>query len=392
MLGQKLLLADDSITIQKVVELILAEEGIEIMAVNNGEEALDAVPSFQPDIILADIDMPKMNGYQLCERLKKEESTRDIPVILLTAAFEPVDEELAQQVQADDFLVKPFESQDLLSKIRSVLKASPAQEAGVEAEPAGDFMEAEAMALEESPSEDDDLWAVEEIPETLEAEEAELWQDDAGPGASLEELMGIEEDAGMEAEPLEGLEAEPLEGLEAEPLEGLEAETLEGLEAETVEGLEAETVEGLEDVTVEGLEDVTLEGLEAFEPVEAEAVTHKEQIKHTITPAAPDIAVPSSDEMKRIFERAVHEKITSLVTTLDVKGTFASNLQPILRETIEKILWEAAPDLIEKALREVMKESLGSLAKEIEKVIWETVPDLAETIISKEIERIRSEF
>ncbi len=368
MLGQKLLLADDSITIQKVVELILAEEGIEIKAVNNGEEALDAVPSFQPDIILADIDMPKMNGYQLCERLKKEGSTRDIPVILLTAAFEPVDEELAQQVQADDFLVKPFESQDLLSKIRSVLKASPAQEAEVEAEPGGDFMEAEAMALEEPLSGDDDLWAVEEIPETLEAVEEGLWQDDEGPGAGIEELVEIEEEAGLEAEPLEGLEAE------------------------TLEEVEAETVEELEDEAVEGLEDVTLEGLEAFEPAEAETVTHKEQIKHTITPAAPDIAVPSSDEMKRIFERAVNEKISSLVTTLDLQGTFASNLHPILRETLEKILWEVAPDLIEKALREVMKESLGSLTKEIEKVIWETVPDLAETIISKEIERIRSEF
>lgn len=367
MLGQKLLLADDSITIQKVVELILAEEGIEIRAVNNGEEALDAVPSFQPDIILADIDMPKMNGYQLCERLKKEESTRDIPVILLTAAFEPVDEELAQQVQADDFLVKPFESQDLLSKIRSVLKASPAQEAEVEAELAGDFMEAEAVEFEEPTSEDDDLWAVEEIPETLEAAEEDLWQDDAGPGADLEELVEIEEDSGLEAEPLEGLEAE-------------------------LEGIEAETVEELEDEGVMGLEDVTLEGLEAFEPVEAETVTHKEQIKHTITPAAPDIAVPSSDEMKRIFERAVNENISSLIANLDVQGTFTSNLHPILRETIEKILWEVAPDLIEKALREVMKESLGSLAKEIEKVIWETVPDLAETIISKEIERIRSEF
>jgi CheY-like chemotaxis protein len=372
-LGQKLLLADDSITIQKVVELILAEEGIEIRAVNNGEEALDAVPSFQPDIILADIDMPKMNGYQLCERLKKEESTRTIPVILLTAAFEPVDEELAQQVQADDFLVKPFESQDLLSKIRSVLKASPAPEVEAEAEYAGGVMEAEAMALEEPFSEDDDLWAVEEIPETLEAAEAELWQEEAGTGAGMEELLEIEEDT----------------GLEAEALEGLEAETMVGAEAETVEGVEDEAVEALEAAT---LEDETLEGLEAFEPVEAETVTHKERIKHAITPAAPDVAVPSSDEMKRMFERVVNERISSLVTELDVQGTFASNLQPILRETIEKILWEVAPDLIEKTLREVVKESLGSLSREIEKVIWETVPDLAETIISKEIERIRSEF
>ena len=69
-MARKLLLADDSITIQKVVELVLAEEGFEIKAVNNGEEALAAAATFKPDIVLADIEMQKMNGYQLCEKLK----------------------------------------------------------------------------------------------------------------------------------------------------------------------------------------------------------------------------------------------------------------------------------------------------------------------------------
>src|SRR4030043_1037259 len=101
---RKLLLADDSITIQKVVELILTDEGFDIRTTSDGEEALAAIPSFKPDVILADIEMPKINGYQLCEKIKQDPLISSIPVILLAGAFEPIDEELTKQVGADDIL------------------------------------------------------------------------------------------------------------------------------------------------------------------------------------------------------------------------------------------------------------------------------------------------
>lgn len=117
----KLLLADDSLTIQKVVELVLAPENFEIRAFNDGEQALQALESFVPDIVLADIEMPKLNGYQLCEKIKNNMATAQIPVILLAGAFEPFDEEYAKSVFADDFIIKPFESQELISKVKALL-------------------------------------------------------------------------------------------------------------------------------------------------------------------------------------------------------------------------------------------------------------------------------
>src|SRR4030043_955957 len=105
---RKLLLADDSITIQKVVELILTDEGFDIRTTSDGEEALAAIPSFKPDVILADIDMPKINGYQLCEKIKQDPSTRDIRVILLSPAFESIGEKLANQVKPNGFLIVQF--------------------------------------------------------------------------------------------------------------------------------------------------------------------------------------------------------------------------------------------------------------------------------------------
>ncbi len=121
MASYRLLLADDSLTIQKVVELVLGDDDFEIKAVNDGEQALEALGSFSPHIVLADIEMPKLNGYQLCEKIKNSAATVHLPVILLTGAFEPFDEEYAKSVGADDFIVKPFESQELISKVKSLL-------------------------------------------------------------------------------------------------------------------------------------------------------------------------------------------------------------------------------------------------------------------------------
>jgi len=321
-MSHKLILADDSITIQKVVELILAEEDFEIKSTNNGEEALAAVHSFQPDVVLADIEMPKMNGYQLCEKIKQDPSSQGISVILLAGAFEPIDEELAKQVKADDYIIKPFESQELLSKINAVLTASSVSEGEEEEEPI------EVAALEsEEPQLDEDLWAMEEIPEAAE-EVTALPEEEVSAG---EEEM-----------------AELAETLEAEP-----------------------------DVTIAEEEPPSRE--EKVEPVTKKA-------------PAPDAGMPSNDEIKRIFEDAVNTKMTALLSSLDIKEAILSSLTPLIKDSVEKVIWEIAPDITEKILKEVLKGSLESLTKEVEKVIWETVPDLAETMISKEIERIRSEF
>src|SRR4030042_832934 len=190
-MARKMLLFDESITIKKDVKILLAEEGFEIKATRNGEEALAVIPSFKPDVVLADIEMPKINGYQLCETIKQDPSLHGIPVILLAGAFEPIDEELAKNVNADDFIIKPFESQELISKINAALTISSVAE-GEEVE---GIAEAEAVGLEEVPVEED-LWSMEEIPETA---EVESWSMEEAVVAGTEELLEIAEEAGVEA-------------------------------------------------------------------------------------------------------------------------------------------------------------------------------------------------
>jgi CheY-like chemotaxis protein len=117
----KILLADDSITIQKVVNLTFADEGIEVVAVSNGEMAARRLEEVNPDLVLADIFMPGKNGYELCEAIKTNSKFRNVPVVLLVGAFEPFDQVEARRVCADAHLTKPFESRTLVETVRKLL-------------------------------------------------------------------------------------------------------------------------------------------------------------------------------------------------------------------------------------------------------------------------------
>lgn len=120
--GRKLLLADDSITIQKVVDLTFADEGVQVIAVNNGAEAVARLQEVAPDVVLADVLMPGMSGYRLCEYIKRNEELKHIPVMLLVGSFEPFDEAEARRVGADDTLTKPFQSiRNLIDKVSALL-------------------------------------------------------------------------------------------------------------------------------------------------------------------------------------------------------------------------------------------------------------------------------
>jgi len=137
-MGSKLLLADDSVTIQKVVELTLADEEYDITMVSDGASAFQKAEEINPDLILADIVMPELNGYELCERIRRTPSLAQTPVLLLSSTFETYDETRGQSVGADDHIIKPFESEELTQKIRNLLarKSSAAESAAVPQEAA----------------------------------------------------------------------------------------------------------------------------------------------------------------------------------------------------------------------------------------------------------------
>jgi CheY-like chemotaxis protein len=118
---KKILLADDSITIQKVVELTFSDGDYEVTAVNNGARAIAKLGEMKPDIILSDIIMPEKNGYEVCEYVKSHPEYRNIPVVLLTGTFEPFDPDRAEKAGCDAVVTKPFESQSLIHKVEELI-------------------------------------------------------------------------------------------------------------------------------------------------------------------------------------------------------------------------------------------------------------------------------
>jgi CheY-like chemotaxis protein len=121
----KILVADDNSHIQRMVGLVLKDQGIDVVAVGNGEAAVRKISDMRPDLVLADVFMPVRSGYEVCEFVKSDRSLSHIPVILLVGAFDPLDEQEAQRVGADGVLKKPFvPPEPLISMVKSALSRS----------------------------------------------------------------------------------------------------------------------------------------------------------------------------------------------------------------------------------------------------------------------------
>jgi CheY-like chemotaxis protein len=116
-----LLLADGSLTIRRVIELTFADAGIRVVTVADGREAIERIQREPPDVILADVGMPERDGYEVATFVKQTPALAHIPVLLLAGALEPVDDEKARQSGADGVLVKPFEPQVAVSRVRELL-------------------------------------------------------------------------------------------------------------------------------------------------------------------------------------------------------------------------------------------------------------------------------
>ena len=127
----KIVVADDNSNIQRMVGLALKDQGIEVVAVGNGEAAVRKISELRPDLVLADVFMPVRNGYEVCQYVKEDSNLAHIPVILLVGAFDPLDESEAQRVGADGVLKKPFVPPDpLIAMVKAAL-----QKAGVSLTP-----------------------------------------------------------------------------------------------------------------------------------------------------------------------------------------------------------------------------------------------------------------
>lgn len=116
---QKILIVDDDANIAELIELYLTKECFQCMQAHDGEEALKKNASFQPDLILLDIMLPGIDGYDVCREIRK---TSTVPIIMLSAKGEVFDKVLGLELGADDYIIKPFDSKELVARVKAVLR------------------------------------------------------------------------------------------------------------------------------------------------------------------------------------------------------------------------------------------------------------------------------
>ncbi|MFL6290191.1 MAG: response regulator transcription factor [Thermoanaerobaculia bacterium] len=365
---RRILLADDSVTIQKVIELTFMDEDYEVRAVSNGDDAIKALPEVEPHFVIADVHMPGANGYEVCRRAK--ERRPDVPVLLLVGTFEPFDEAQSRAVGADSFLKKPFDSQELLQRVGELLSrgaaaASPAMpgpaetvrmsampELGYLANPA-----AEPAAEEIPPAQE---WGGFEI-------EAEAEPFSAGSEFSLEEPAAERWGAAPPSEQLFELEEEP------EPF----AAPLAPPSSEDVFGFEPQPIAAAPQARPAGL-DLPLSGTERLGVPEAAAplLPSLEETERRIEGSSFESAPRSLDES---HEPQADARMA--VPPAAAAGTAAS----IANQAGNGGLSDADVDRIARRVVELLGD------KAVRDVAWEVVPDLAEVVIKDRLRELESQ-
>jgi CheY-like chemotaxis protein len=266
-----ILLADDSVTIQKVIELTFMDEDYEVVAVGNGDEALEKLDEMTPDFVIADVHMPGADGYDVAKHSKSLRP--EVPVLLLVSTFEPFDEEAAEKCGCDAFLKKPFDSQELQRLVEELSaeasgesRSASAGGASSEPEPVQDWGQPVPEELPEVPEMSaepfaiglDDLETEEEpptrVPPPVSAGTGEpsAWSDGSGATPADEEVLEMEpEDFEQAGEASDDADEAPVAGpLSDEDVERVARRVVELLGDRPIREVAWEVVPDLAEVVI----------------------------------------------------------------------------------------------------------------------------------------------
>ncbi|MDK9718051.1 MAG: response regulator [Trichlorobacter sp.] len=363
-----ILLADDSITIQKVVGIIFGSDDYTLTVVDNGKAAVQKAQELQPDVLLIDALMPGMSGYEVCEAIRKDAALASKPVLLLTGSFEPFDEDKARQCGADDHIVKPFESQQIVAKVQELYqlglnRTGGAAVAAPEVTPAVSPVEAtiaeEPFAFEQTAS------PFAEVPPVTEPTVS--FEPPAAPAATFAAPAFEPEPARSPDDPWGAFTPQPaavtaVEETFVSPFETNQVDTVAPVEAavapvvqsqhDTIGSswvpVEEQTFEFREEPAEEVSEPATAFSPDAFEPIAA------------VEPVMEPVMEPVAELPSQVF--APVEAAAELPVVAPVAGAVAltdeqlkTALLSASKETIERIVWEVVPDLAEAMIKEAIK-------------------------------------
>ncbi|MFQ5839751.1 MAG: response regulator [Candidatus Methylomirabilales bacterium] len=351
-MGARILVADDSITIQKVVEFTLSKENVELVQAKTAAEALTKARTVRPDLILMDLSLPDTPGDEVCRTIRQDPQLKGIPIILLVGTFENVDEAQGRQFGANEIVSKPFDSQTLITKVKGLLTSRPG-----ELRPGAEQAVPPSAEVRHAPAET----APPQTPTTQ------------TPALELESPLEV--GAGPQWE-LADLGSKEVDLESATPAYELSGEGIEGLDL----GAPVDESGG---------------GKDSGPPLEIEQTSDVAGMATSLglgpgdTEAVPDTATPEPVfELEPSPTELQAHAASERTLTPPSEGRAVGAKPPSSRPT----RGPAAPssDLTDQVATRVVEELREKLIERIEQVVWEVVPDLAEHLINQEIERIKA--
>jgi len=391
--GRKLLLADDSVTIQKVIDLTFADEGVQVVAFGNGREAIENIEEIAPDVVLADVFMPLMNGYEVCRYIKENEKLKHIPVMLLVGSFEPFDEAEARRVGADDTLTKPFQSiRRLIDKVGALVTRRPADERPTP--PAEEGPTAELPKTEETPVEEGKLSSQELEITTADTQPLpDAWQ----ATSTRTDHKGLALESKTDDEQMDSQVTELNHDTQVESADALldlgDFEAVQAADADDFV-LELDLDEGA-DTSIQEPDIPQVLSRDAFvEPRLSETVagvasqdfTYRSPIKNdAVTPYIAKAELAYEDQVHEVASAAVYEaqEEASVVAAMP-KTSVANHSVPAGALTVDSL----SPELIDA----IARRAVALLSeKVVQEIAWEVVPDLAELLIKRQLEEKESQ-
>ncbi len=390
--GCKLLLADDSVTIQKVIDLTFADEGVQVIAFGNGREAIENIEKIAPDVVLADVFMPLMNGYEVCRYIKENEKLKHIPVMLLVGSFEPFDEAEARRVGADDTLTKPFQSiRRLIDKVGALVSSKPADE--LPTRPADEVPTAELPKTEEPP--------VEEV--KLSSQELEISTADTQPlpegwqaTSTHREHKGLAIESKTDDEQMDS----PATDTQVEPADALldlgDFEAVQAVDADDFV-LDLDPYEGPDSSIQEPYTPEAVPMRAFVEPQVSEAVAEMGSQDFTYQSQIQNEAVSSYRSTAELaYEDQVHE-----VANLEPVATYEAQEDASVGAGMPKtsVVNDSVPagaltadSLSPELIDAIARRAVALLSeKVVQEIAWEVVPDLAELLIKRQLEEKESQ-
>jgi CheY-like chemotaxis protein len=377
----RLLIADDSVTVRKVVELTFADEGIDVTAVGSGEEAMQRFVEIEPDIVLLDVNMPDPTGYHICEMIKQDEATQHIPVLLLVGSFEPFDQDQAERVGADGFIVKPFQSiRDLVARVNELLGPGKqpvlpkAETADIENLYQKSFEPAEAAGEETQDIFLGEAGFDDEIIEMSHPSDAAL---EPYPIGTDPDLSGHDIDLFKAAE---SDEADPLSGVDwfARPADGPADDMSSSWRTDPVDetpGLDLDEVDTLRDIDVEesSAEPELIEEPEPAEEPEPEQVYQMPEETQEMP-------------LERVSDEITDEREEEAPTAEHYEQPAAQPEEPVQEVPPPTEVQEPSDELIELVARRVIEKLSDNVVREVAR---ETVPQIAEKLIREALSDTR---